>query len=112
MSFRQVYPELAKAERGAVEYGCNICKALSFQSLWEAESHCRTENKGKRRDSQWRHELLFRSLPLSGPLCHCCDDCGDCMCKDCAKLEARLTAQTRNEPQREIQAEMPYWDGS
>ena len=67
MSFRQVYPELSQIiEHGTIEYGCDICKALSFASLEESLQHCRAENKGKPRASQWRHEPTIKQLPLSG----------------------------------------------
>lgn len=44
---------LEKPER----FGCSVCNALTFGTLWEARDHVDAENKGKPQDSQWRHYI-------------------------------------------------------
>jgi hypothetical protein len=44
-------------------YGCSICGAFSTEDKPIAEAHINEDNKGKRRDSQWRSELTIRQEP-------------------------------------------------
>jgi len=38
-----------------LRFGCDICTTLRFETLAEADVHCRTENRTIR-SVQWRHE--------------------------------------------------------